>query len=103
MRRKLCFRGHQAYFPRFTAHIAHTKRVTAHAPYSPSPPHFSIGKAVNLRELQSNDQKLLLTVPLGTCNAAQGFRTETAAAIVRSLHANLRLCPVVALIFIVPD
>ena len=51
MRRKLCFRGHQAYFPRFTAHIAHTKRVViAHAPYRPAPPHFTIGKAVNTRD-----------------------------------------------------
>ena len=46
MRRKLCFRGHQAYFPRFTAHIAHTKRAIAHALYSPFPLHFSIGKGV---------------------------------------------------------
>ena len=30
-------------------HSAH-ETVTAHAPYSPSPPHFSIGKAVNMRD-----------------------------------------------------
>ena len=57
MRRKLCFRGHQAYIPRFTAHIVHTKWVViAHALYSPTPPHFSIGKAVNMSESLSDKQ-----------------------------------------------
>ena len=58
MRRKLCFRGHQAYFPRFTAHIAHTERVViAHVLYSLTPPHFSIGKAVNMREREIGNRR----------------------------------------------
>jgi hypothetical protein len=58
MRRKLCFRGHQATFPRFTAHIAHTERVViAHALYRPAPPHFSIGKAVNRSECSNINQE----------------------------------------------
>ncbi len=66
MRRKLCFRDHLAYFPRFTAHIAHTKRVTAHALYSPSPPHFSIGKAVNRSGCSNINQEEFRYIILGS-------------------------------------
>ena len=58
MRGKLRFRGHQAYFPRFTAHIAHTERVViAHALYTPTPPHFTIGKAVKMRDSKSGERR----------------------------------------------
>ena len=51
VRGKLCFCGRQVYFPRVTAHKAHMERVViAHAVYSLTPPHFSIGKAVNMRD-----------------------------------------------------
>jgi hypothetical protein len=58
VRRKLCSRGHQAYFPRFTAHIAHMERVViTHALYSPAPPHLSIGKPVNWSDRLNFAQK----------------------------------------------
>ena len=67
MRRKLSFRGHQAYFPRFTVHIAHTKRwVTEHAPYSLAPPHFSIGKAVYMRDWSEIENREEFTPQLDT-------------------------------------
>jgi hypothetical protein len=52
----LCFHGNQAYFSRFTAYIVHTNWVTAHVCYSSSPPHFSIGKAVNIRDREFDYQ-----------------------------------------------
>jgi hypothetical protein len=40
-------------------HSAHgTGRVTEHAPYSPAPPHYSIGKAVNMRDLKFGTRPL---------------------------------------------
>ena len=41
-------------------HSAH-EWVTAHVPYSPSPPHFSIGKAVNIREMEFSKRILILS------------------------------------------
>ena len=44
------FHQHSRSPPSLTAHVAHMERVTAHARYSPTPRHFSIGKVGNTQD-----------------------------------------------------